>query len=60
MQERERAILWIIRCITALLSMRKHLKNHLEKLQKLILKSYCHRWMKKDTKHLLMKNIEKS
>jgi site-specific recombinase XerD len=27
MQERERAILWIIRCITALLSMRKQLKK---------------------------------
>jgi len=35
MQDKERAILWIVRCITALITIRKHL---LESLSEMLLK----------------------
>jgi len=35
MQDKERAILWIVRCITALITIRKHL---LESLSQMLLK----------------------
>ncbi len=38
MQERERAILWIIRCITALLSMRRQLKKPFREVTKFDIK----------------------
>ena len=60
MQESERAILWIIRCITALLSMRKQLKKPFRETTKSDIKEVLS-WMNdKGIRYLHMKNLGKS
>jgi hypothetical protein len=58
LQEKNKSILWIIRCITALLSIRRQLDKPFKYTTKEDIKLFL-KWMEQKTiRHLLMKNLE--
>ena len=60
MQDRERAILWIVRCITALITLRKPLGKPFRRLLKKICDYYLSGWSRKTIRHPLTKNSDRS
>jgi hypothetical protein len=59
MQDRERSILWIIRCITALLTIRKQLGKPFREVTKDDIRSFLSGWMIKSIKHQQMRSFDK-
>ncbi|MGZ5547106.1 MAG: hypothetical protein ACXWFZ_04055 [Nitrososphaeraceae archaeon] len=58
MQDEEKSILWIVRCITAILLMRRQLGKQFDTVTKDDIRSLF-KWMEsQNTKHQLMKNLE--
>jgi hypothetical protein len=59
MQEKDNSILWIVRCITALIYIRKQLDKPFVIVRNRISSLYLHGWILKTTKHQLMRNLGK-